>query len=59
MVSHVCLESYFLITRSVSANDMFVQLYARKERKGNTLQGREREESLSLIPDQVTNIQTE
>ena len=36
-------------TRSVSANDMFVQFNARK---GNTLQGRERGESasLSLIP---------
>ena len=39
-------------TRSVSANDMFVQFNSRKERKGNTLQGRGRGESasLSLIP---------
>ena len=32
-----CCHIILLETRSVSANDMFVQVNARKERKGNTI----------------------
>ena len=45
-----------IIQRKQDDNDndmylcMFVQFNARKERKGNTFQGRETGESLSLIP---------